>query len=224
MPSPASRRLLRRGLIGAAVVLIVAGGLVAFVLLHAPGNVSNPGVKFAQPTSTTTTTTSSTTQTARRVADTFAWPWYGYDGGRTRTFSSAANLRPPVHQGWSFDAKALLEFPPVIWHGTMFMLGDDGIAHAIRTSDGRPVWSRRVGSLAAASPAVDGRDRLIVLPVLSQQGSAPGGGAFLALSMRTGRTVWSHPIPAGSESSPIISGQTVYFGDQGGTLYSAAAA
>ena len=220
MPSPASRRLLRRGLIGTAVVLLVAGGLVAFVLLHAPGNVSNPGVQFSQPTSTTTTTTSSTTRTARRVSDTFVWPWYGYDGGRTRAFSSPADLRPPVHHGWTFDAKALLEFPPVIWHGTMFMLGDDGIVHAIRTSNGRQIWSQRIGTLAAASPAVDGTDKLIVVPVLSVHGSSPGAGAFVALSMRTGREIWSHAIAAGSESSPIISGGTVYFGDQAGTLYS----
>lgn len=220
MPSPASRRLLRRGLIAVGAVLLVAGGLVAFVLLHAPGNVSYPNVQFTQPS--TTTSTSSSTTVARRSRprrDTFVWPWYGFDAGRTRDFSSSGRLKPPFHRGWTFDAGALLEFPPVIWHGTMFVLGDGGVVSAIRSSNGRALWRRKVGTLAAASPAVDGADRLIVLPVLSVHGSLPGGGQFVALSMRTGRILWSHPVPAGTESSPIIAGHTTYFGDQGGTLH-----
>ena len=35
----------------------------------------------------------------------------------------------------------------------------------------------------------------------------------------TGHVVWSRPVPAGSESSPIAYGDTVYFGDQSGTVY-----
>ena len=42
MPSPGSRRWLRWGLVAVAVVLIAAGGAVAFVLLHSPHNVSHP--------------------------------------------------------------------------------------------------------------------------------------------------------------------------------------
>ena len=217
MPSPASRRLLRRGLIAAGVLAVVVAGLVIFVLLHKPGNISNPTVQFTQPSSTTTT--SSTTSARRRQAvNTFSWPWYGYDGGRTRAFSAAAHLRPPFHHGWSFNDGALLEFPPVIWHGMMFMLGDDGIAKAIHTSNGRMVWHRRVGTLAAASPAVDGRHGVLVLPVLSVAGHVPGGGRFVALSLKTGRILWSHPDPPGTESSPIVSGNTAYYGDQAGAL------
>ena len=44
MPSPVSRRLLWRGLLAAVVVLVIAGGAVAFVLAHAPGNVSHPNL------------------------------------------------------------------------------------------------------------------------------------------------------------------------------------
>lgn len=219
MPSPASRRLLRRGLIVVAVVLLVAGGLVAFVLLHAPGNVSHPNVQFTAPSSSTTSSSTTAARRSHPRADTFVWPWYGFDAGRTRVFSPTGRLKPPLHRGWSFNAGALLEFPPVIWHGIMFMLGDDGVSTAIRTSNGRLLWRSKVGSLAAASPAVDGADRLIVLPVLSVHGRRPGGGRFVALSMRTGRILWSHPVPAGTESSPIIAGRTTYFGDQGGTLH-----
>ena len=51
-------------------------------------------------------------------------------------------------------------------------------------------------------------------------GSTPGNGRFAALSMKTGQVVWSKPIPAGTESSPIAWGNAVYFGDQSGTVYS----
>ena len=217
MPSPASRRLLRRGLIAGGVVALVVAGLVLYVLLHKPGNVSNPKVQFTQPSSATTTSSTTTAQ-RRRAANTFSWPWYGYDGGRTRAFSASSHLRPPFHHGWSFNDGALLEFPPVIWHGMMFMLGDDGIAKAIHTSNGRMVWHRRVGTLAAASPAVDGRHGVVVMPVLSVAGHVPGGGRFVALSLKTGRILWSHPDPPGTESSPIVSGNTAYYGDQAGAL------
>ena len=51
-------------------------------------------------------------------------------------------------------------------------------------------------------------------------GQTPGNGRFVALSMKTGRVVWSKAIPAGTESSPIAFGNAVYFGDQSGTVYS----
>jgi outer membrane protein assembly factor BamB len=218
MPSPVPRRRLRRGLLAAAVVLVVAGGVVAFVLLHAPGNVSHPNVQFTSPATTATTTTAP--KRRHHVVDSFQWPWYGFDAGRTRDFAGPARLRPPLHVGWRFQNGALLEFSPVLYHGTMFVLGDDGLARALSTTTGHVLWFKKVGTLASASPAVAGKDGLVVMPVLSvsHHSQVPGDGSFVALSMKTGRIVWSHPIPAGSESSPIVHGQTVYFGDQSGTL------
>jgi outer membrane protein assembly factor BamB len=37
--------------------------------------------------------------------------------------------------------------------------------------------------------------------------------------MRTGHVVWSKPIAAGTESSPLVTDGTVYFDDQVGTMY-----
>ena len=214
MPSPVSRRLLRRGLLASAAVLVVAGGVIGFVLLHEPGNVSHPNVQFTQPTSTA--------QPPPRNAplvDNFQWPWYGYDSGRTRFFAATTKLRPPLHVGWRVYDGSLLEFPPVIYHTTMYVLGDNAVAKAIDVLNGRTLWQRPVGTLAAASPAVAANQGIVVMPVLSVHGRRPGRGSFVALSMRTGHLVWSHWIPAGTESSPIVSGATTYFGDQGGRLW-----
>jgi outer membrane protein assembly factor BamB len=41
----------------------------------------------------------------------------------------------------------------------------------------------------------------------------------VALSEKDGHVVWSRDVPAGTESSPLVWGTTVYFGDQRGNVY-----
>jgi outer membrane protein assembly factor BamB len=219
MPSPAPRRLLRRGLLVAAVVLVVIGAAAAFILLHAPGNISHPSVEFTQ-----TTTTQPRPKPRKAAVNDFQWPWYGFDAGRTHLFAGPSKLHPPLHLGWTYGEGALLEFPPVINQNALYLIDDNGWAKAVNTTNGRQLWQRQVGTLAAASPAVSAKDRLVMMPLLSTNASAtqsqdPGAGRFVALSMSTGRIVWSFAVPAGSESSPIVQGQSVYFGDQSGTMY-----
>jgi outer membrane protein assembly factor BamB len=216
MPSPVPRRLLRRGLVAAAVLLVALGAVVGFVLAHAPGNVSHPNVEFTPPT--VTQPPPPAPKPRRRVAVSFQWPWYGFDSGRTRVFAGTPQLHPPLRVGWRYNDGGLLEFPPSIYETTLYLLDDNGWAKAINAKTGGVRWRRQVGTLAAATPAVAARAGLVLMPVLSTHGHRPGGGQFVALSMRNGHTVWSHPLPAGSESSAIVHGQTVYFGDQGGTL------
>ena len=216
MPSPVPRRLLRRGLVAGAVLLVVLGAAFAFVLAHEPGNVSHPSVEFTRPTATRPAPPPP--KPRRRIADNFQWPWYGFDSGRTRVFAATPKLHPPLRVGWRYNDGGLLEFPPAIYQTTLYLLDDNGWAKAVNAQTGRVRWARPVGTLAAASPAVAAKAGLVLVPILSTHGHAPGAGQFVALSMRNGHTVWSHPLPSGSESSPIVHGQTVYFGDQSGTL------
>jgi outer membrane protein assembly factor BamB len=199
-----------------AVAVLALGGALAFVLLHSPGNVSHPQISFTQPTVTTTTTPPK----APRVAvDRFQWPRYGYDAGRTRAFTGAANLHPPLHLGWRFGGNALIEFPPVIYGHTLYFVDDGATAKAVDTRTGRQRWKTHLGTLSAASPAIGSAQHLIFVPVLADHGTHPGGGRLAALSMADGHVVWSRPLPAGSESSPLVWDQRVYFGDQSGTVY-----
>lgn len=216
-PGPWRRR--RLGFL-AAVLLLLAGGAAAFLLLHSPGNVSNPNLSFNPPGAATKPSTR-----PRPVLDTFEWPRYGFDAGRTRFFAGGRGLAPPLRIGWRYDDHALLEFPPVIFHGSLFFIDDNGFAKALDKHTGHVLWQRRVGTLAAASPAIGAPQRAVFVPLLSTDAHAtssqnPGNGRFAALSMRDGHVLWSRPIPAGSESSPIAYGDSVYFGDQSGTVYS----
>ncbi|MBV8711155.1 MAG: PQQ-like beta-propeller repeat protein [Solirubrobacterales bacterium] len=222
MPSPGSRRRwLRRGLVAVVVLLVMLGGAVTVLLANAPHNVSHPNVEFTQPT---TTTTAPPTQTPV-VVDTFAWPRYGFDAERTHAFPGSKAPGPPLQVGWRFEDYALLEFPPVMYQNSLYLIDDDGSAKALDKRTGRKLWETKVGTLAAASPALGVRQGLMYVALLSTNRNAtqtqvPGNGLFVALSMKTGRVVWSKPMPPGTESSPIAWGNAVYFGDQSGTVYS----
>jgi outer membrane protein assembly factor BamB len=213
--------MLRRGLVAAGAVLVLAAAAGAFVLLHEPHNVSHPNLQFTAPT---TTTAPAAPPRKTKLVDNFVWPWYGFDAARTRFFAGPPNLGPPLHVGWKFFDGALLEFPPVIYHNFMYVLDDDCSARKINVHNGHVVWFEKVGTLCAASPAVASQSGAVLMPVLSAQGHSPGGGRLVALSMKNGHTVWSRPDGAGTETSPIVSNTTVYYGDQGGNLYSRNAA
>jgi outer membrane protein assembly factor BamB len=211
MPNPGSRRLLRWGLVAVAVLLLALVGTAAVLLLHSPGNVSHPGLSFTQP---------STPSAPKKRPDTFEWPRYGFDAGRTRYFPSRT-LAPPLRQGWAFNDGALIEFPPVIYQSTLYLIDDDGSAKAIDKRNGHLLWQNKIGTLSAASPALGVREGLVFMPVLSvdpHAGQNPGNGRLVALSIRTGKIVWSHVVPPGTESSPLVYGSTVYFGDQSGNV------
>ena len=217
------RRLLRGRsrllLLAGGVLLVLAIAAVLFVLLHKPGNVSRPNLSFTAPQTTPTLTTKKPTATS--APDHFQWRLYGYNLQRTRAFTGQPNLHPPFRVGWHFGHNALIEFPPVIYGHTLFFIDDGATVKSVDALTGKQFWAKRVGRLSAASPAFDARHGLLFVPVLSATSSSPASvnGRFAALSMRNGRVIWSKPIPAGTESSPLVAGGTVYFGDQAGTLY-----
>jgi outer membrane protein assembly factor BamB len=101
----------------------------------------------------------------------------------------------------------------------LFLVDNDGSVKGINAANGNLAWQHKVGTLAAASPALDVRHRLVIVPLLSVRGRTPGNGAVAALSMRTGRVVWSRHIAAGTESSPIVWHGKVYLGDQAGNVF-----
>ena len=209
---PSSNR--RIWLFAAALVVIavvVAG--VAIYELGKPTNTLNPNAPFVATTSTTTTPTKHAV---------FSWPLYGYSPTRVRDFTGDPNLNPPFRKEWSFGGNALLEFPAAIYGADLYFLDDGATAKKLNANSHKQVWKQHVGKQSAATPALDPRTQQLFVPVLSTTSAVINarGGEFAALSMKTGHIEWKFPVPSGTESSPIVVGNSVYFGDQGGTEYS----
>ena len=146
--------------------------------------------------------------------DTFSWPLLGYTKDRRRFFPTTT-VRPPFRRRWSLPGRVLLEFPPVIDRGFLYLLSDSGTLRAINKETGRVRWKRRLGTLAAASPAVGGG--IVYVTLLRRPGSQ--NGRVAALDARTGRVRWSSNLSSRSESPPLLDRDVLYFGDEGGNVY-----
>jgi len=213
MASEASRRRRRRVLLGLGLlVLLVAGGAV-FVLSHGPGNVSNPDVAFEQGGG------SPAGKKAKkgRQAEPFIWPTYGYTADRRRVVDIPKALRPPYRRRWSFAGGALIEFPPVVSEKSLFVLQDDGVVASIDKENGKVRWAKNVGALAASSPHLDFAGERLFLTVLEHYDG--GTGRVMAVSTKSGNSLWSRELPSRTESSPLAANGLVYFGTEDGTVY-----
>jgi outer membrane protein assembly factor BamB len=198
----------------AAAVLLVAVGVAAVVIVTGePGDVSHPDVEFTAPPTTTTQQPKQPTS----VRDPgFSWPFYGYDKERTRYLPLKRPIHPPYRHPWYYRAGALLEFPPVLNARSMFVLKDNGVLVAIGRRSAHVRWGRKLGHLAASSPAVAGDS---VYCVILERGRGIKAGRIVAVNVGSGRTRWSHKLPSRAESSPLVVGKTLYFGTENGTVY-----
>ena len=148
-------------------------------------------------------------------ADTFKWRHYGYSVNHQRWFKPPKTFRGPFLPVWKRKAPALLEFPPVISNGALFQLADNGQLKSLRKTNGKTLWKKKLGRLAASSPALDEKRVFVTL----LDGGRSGRGRIVALRQRKGKRLWSRMLPSRSESSPLVHGGRIYFGSENGTLY-----
>jgi outer membrane protein assembly factor BamB len=197
-----------------AMLATVAGAVVA-VLTSQPGDVSNPGVEFEAgeaPTAAPREQTAGRPDKNGRIT----WPVYGLTPQRTKYMPLDEPLRPPFTFTWALRGSILLEFPPVAGGRQLFLLKNNGALYGISRRTGEVRWKRKLGYLAASSPAyADGT----VYVTLLQRGKGIRGGRIVAVSAATGRTRWSRRLASRSESSPVYENGTLYFGAEDGTVY-----
>jgi outer membrane protein assembly factor BamB len=202
----------------AASLFVIAVAAMVVVLTGREGDVSNPDVEFSQ-TETQSTTHGPAQKPPPRgkhpADDGFRWPGWGYDDARTRVLGLQRNFRPPFRIAWRKHMHQLLEFTAVSCKRSVFVLGDAGDLYKVSRWTGQVQWKRHLGSLAAASPACDGKGVYAVL--LRRAGSADG--RVVALGADKGRVRWSRRLGGRAESSPLIHKGVVYFGVEDGNVF-----
>ena len=205
-----------------ALALVVLG-IVVFVLVAAPmvlgpgGDVSNSDVTFVETTESTPATVEVRAGTSRHPADdNFKWPNYGFTKTRTHHLPLNVTPRPPYRQAWAHRGSVLLEFAPVLCGRKVYLLKNNAALYGLSRRTGRPRWKRKLGHLAASSPACsDG----VVYAVILERTRGSNAGRVVAVSARNGRTLWSRKLPSRAESSPLIDKGTLIFGTEDGTVY-----
>ena len=156
------------------------------------------------------------------------WPTFGYDPRRLHYLPS--RLRPPFRVEWTFRAHHLLEFPPAVAYGRVYVANNPGTLFAVSAKTGRLGWRFASGRCTAASPAVaDGvvyEAFLNKAPCNRKAGSYGIDGEVIAFDAQKGTVRWRHRIGP-SETSQLETWMTwsprTGFGGWLGTLLPAAA-
>jgi len=201
-----------------AVVLVLVLVVVALLLVaRDEGDVSNPDVTFLDTTERTPQTGTGSGRSRHPADDGFAWPLYGLRTSRTHHLPLRVTPRPPYRQAWAVRGRVLLEFAPVLCRRKLYLLKNNGALYAISRLSGRVSWKRRLGALAASSPACSRRTVYVVL-LEDRRGSATG--RVVAVSSKTGHVRWSRRLPSRAEGSPLLDSGRLFIGTEDGTVYS----
>ncbi len=201
-----------RTLIIVTLTLAALGGTaVAFIITRDTGDVSNKAEFRAEPAALPQA------KKAQTKRDQFVWGTYGYTKDRRSYLPASKSLRPPFRQVWKFGGSVLLEFSPVLGDESLFLLKNDGLLVSLAQKTGRRQWDKKLGELAASSPAYD-KGRVYV--TLLKRSANVNAGRVAALKAKTGKILWSRPLPTRTESSPLVDKGQVIFGSEGGTVYS----
>ncbi|MDP8968484.1 MAG: PQQ-like beta-propeller repeat protein, partial [Actinomycetota bacterium] len=214
-PSPRGERPLAWLAIGA--VLLVLGVGVALAAFRDSGDVFDPDVGFVDTNEDRPSATAPRrSANAHPADDGFEWPIFGYSKARTHHLPLRTTPRPPYRQAWAERGNVLLEFSPVLCGRRLYLLKGNGALYAISRTTGRVSWKRKLGALAASSPACH---RGTVYSVLLKRSRNIEAGRVVAVSTRSGRTRWSRKLPSRAESSPLVDRGRLFLGTEDGTVY-----
>jgi outer membrane protein assembly factor BamB len=222
-PQERKRRRRRIVLVLGIALLALVSGAAAFMATREQGDVSNPDVEFRdEPAATVDPQLEPEREPGSKRAkavDRFIWAQYGYTPDRRRYLPLKQPPRPPFGEIWQYQGNVLLEFPPVIGGKRLFLLNDSGKLLAIQKHTGKVLWRRKLGALAAASPAYADGIVYVVLLQRTLKGRGSRAGRVVALDGRTGKVRWSRELASRSESSPLVVDERLYFGSENGTVY-----
>ena len=124
-------------------------------------------------------------------------------------------LDPPLKQIWSYNDQALIEFPPAIAGGRLYVVNKYSNVRALDSDTGKVLWDLRrdkhyKGPPSDVTAPVFGRDQVF---------AAFEDGTLVSLDARTADIEWKRKLPTRLESSPLVIGKTLYIGSDEGTLF-----
>ena len=142
---------MRQWLIGGAIALVLLAGVTAGYVLYKREEAKDVRGSSTEEFVTTEEEEPLPPPPPREQLE-VVWPLNGYDAERQRV--GPFDLSPPFRRVWTFRARQLLEFPPVIAYGRLYFANNSGVMFAVNAKTGRRAWSVPVGRCVAASPAV----------------------------------------------------------------------
>jgi outer membrane protein assembly factor BamB len=147
------------------------------------------------------------------------WPTYGRTPERTRY--SEVDVRPPFKRLWRWGGLSLVEFPPAIGYGRLYVATNAGRVVAVNTLTGKHAWRYKSHRCNASSPAVNDYKVYVTFlnrPPCNARGGRGIDGEVVAFAVGFGRIQWRTKIGP-SETSPLVADGLVYVGDWRGTVY-----
>ncbi len=208
---------MRRLLIG-IVVLVVVAGAAAVVLwyFHHRTPVHD---KFGSSTKEFVTTAPAVRK--RPVASIMSrpWPMYGYDAARTHD-APQFKLRPPFKKIWTLRVGNIIEFPPVVGYGLVFVNQGKGRFFVVDAATGKRRWRKHFHHCGAASPVIGNGIvyQAYMQPYPCRRYPRTQRGFVVAMRFRDrkgvlihGRILWRYRSGA-VETSPLLVNNTLYWG------------
>ena len=215
---------MRRLLIG-IVALVVLAGAAAGVLWYFHERTPTHN-RFGSPTTEFVTTAAPAKKRSKVSIATKPWPMYGYDAERSHD-APQFHVRPPLKRIWTVHLGNIIEFPPVVGYGLLFVNQLKGRFFAVDAATGRTVWRKHFLHCGAAS-AVVGKGivyQAYMQPYPCKRYPRTQRGFVVAMRFRNrkgawmnGRILWYYRTGA-VETSPLLVNNTLYFGTWDGRLY-----
>jgi len=145
------------------------------------------------------------------------WPTYGFDSARTHAAPFA--LAPPFRVVWKQTGDwSLIEFPPIVVDGRLYVGTNHGLVVALDSASGRVIWRRELGRCVASSPALAAGLVLVGVMASPPHCDEDVPSYLVALDARTGRTRWLYRSAGPVETSPLVAGDLVVFGSWDGRI------
>ena len=109
----------------------------------------------------------------------------------------------------------------VIGYGRIFFANNAGVFFAVGARNGKRAWKFNAKRCVAASPALDRHvvyETFLNAPPCNRKPSSQLTGETIAFAVGTGNVLWRRKIGP-SESSPLVTGATVFVGDWNGRVW-----